>query len=243
MRRFPLGLTATTVLAFLILIGLGFWQLHRLSWKQDLLARVALLRSEPARPVGDILALAARGQDVAYRRVVAACRPTGKPGHQAYRYALRDGQVGWRLVTVCHLQGQAYDGILLDRGLVSAFMGAMAPGPATFADPVTVVGVLRAPGARPMLGPAETAPVTGARVYRVVDTQALRRLAAENDSRRPAPYLLAVESEQPAPAGIVPAALPQDIPNNHLVYALTWFALAAILLWIYGAMLMRRLNG
>jgi len=52
-----------------------------------------------------------------------------------------------------------------------------------------------------------------------------------------------VESEIPAVSGLVPAALPQDIPNNHLVYALTWFALGGVLVCIYGAMLVRRLSG
>ena len=33
----------------------------------------------------------------------------------------------------------------------------------------------------------------------------------------------------------------KDIPNNHFVYALTWFALAGILAWFYGALLLRRL--
>jgi surfeit locus 1 family protein len=70
----------------------------------------------------------------------------------------------------------------------------------------------------------------------------LRAVGADNGLARPAPYILAVESERPAPAGILPAALPRDIPNNHLVYALTWFALAAILAWFYGAMLVRRLR-
>jgi surfeit locus 1 family protein len=60
--------------------------------------------------------------------------------------------------------------------------------------------------------------------------------------RQPVPYLLAVEAETPQPPGLQPAAMPQDVPNNHFVYALTWFALAGILLWFYGAMLLRRLR-
>ncbi|MBA3812770.1 MAG: hypothetical protein H0X27_14210, partial [Caulobacteraceae bacterium] len=74
---------------------------------------------------------------------------------------------------------------------------------------------------------------------RVVDRHALGAVARAGRLSRPAPYLLAVESERPAPAGVMPAALPQDIPNNHLVYALTWFGLAAVLAWVYGAMVWR----
>ena len=243
MKRFPLGLTLTATLAFAVLISLGVWQLHRLAWKQDLLARVEALRTAPARPAAETLALAAQGRDVEYRRVAADCAPTQGPAHEAYRYALRDGQVGWRLLTFCHLPGQPFDGVLLDRGLVTRFTGAMAPAAADYPTPGVVVGGLRAPGGKPMLGPAETSPAAGLHVYRVLDRAALAVLAAENAVRHPAPYMLAVESENPAAAGIVPAALPEDIPNNHFVYALTWFALAAILAWFYGAMLIRKLSG
>lgn len=243
MKRFPLGLTLAASLAFAILIGLGVWQVHRLAWKEDLLARVAALRAAPPRPLAEILGPAARGKDVEYRRVSVDCLPPYSPPRPAFRYALRDGQVGWRLISPCRLPGPTYDGILADRGLVRAFSGAMAPGVGAFAPPAGLVGVLRSPGGAPLLGPAETAAVGGNHVYRVLDAAAIRTLAKENGIQRPAPYILSIEAEEPPPAGVTPAALPEDIPNNHFVYALTWFALAAILAWFYGAMLIRRLNG
>jgi surfeit locus 1 family protein len=119
----------------------------------------------------------------------------------------------------------------------------MAPGAARFAPPAAVVGVLRAAGGRPLLGPAESAVQDGGvRVFRLIDRVSLASLAAQNGLKRPAPYLLAAEAEAPQPTGVTPAALPQDIPNNHFVYAMTWFALAAVLVCIYVAMLPRRLK-
>ena len=50
MRRFPLGLTLVAGVAFAILIGLGVWQLHRLAWKQELLAKIAALKVAPGSP-------------------------------------------------------------------------------------------------------------------------------------------------------------------------------------------------
>jgi surfeit locus 1 family protein len=242
-RRFPVGLTLAAALGFAILVGLGVWQLHRLAWKRDLLARVAALRVTPARPLGEVLTFAAQGQDVRYRRVAATCSPRRGQPPNAYRYSLRDGQVGWRLITACRLDGGAYDGIILDRGLVTQYAGAMAPGPAVVEDPGAVVGVLQAPGSKPLLGPAETQSAGGLRVFRLIDRAAVARLAADNGLARPAPFILVTESERPPPPGLVPAPLPQDIPNNHFVYALTWFGLAAILAWFYGAMLIQRLKG
>jgi surfeit locus 1 family protein len=238
-------LTVSAALALALLIGLGTWQLYRLAWKQNLLARIDALRAAPAKPAAEILAMAARGDDVAYRRVAVDCLPAAGAPRDAYRYALKDGQVGWRLLSLCRLgAGGPYDGVVLDRGLVGRLTGAMAPSGAGAAPAGHVVGVLRTPGARPWLGPAETAlSADGQRAFRVLDGAALADVAADNGVSRPAPYILAVESESPSAPGLVPAALPGDIPNNHLVYALTWFALAGILAWFYGALLIRRLNG
>jgi surfeit locus 1 family protein len=242
-KRFPLGLTLAASLGFTILAGLGAWQLYfRLPWKENQLARIEALRGAPARPITDILARAVRGEDMEYARVAADCRPARTTPHAAWRYALRDGRVGWRLMTACPLAEGPFDGVILDRGLATAFSGAMAPGASAAPPPGSVLGVFRLPGGRPLLGPAETDPAGGLRVFRVFDAAALRTVAAENGLAHPAPYLLAVESERPAPAGLLPAALPRDIPNNHFVYAMTWFALAAILVWFYGAMLFRRLR-
>ncbi len=243
MKRLPSGLTIAAALCFVVLVGLGVWQLKRLAWKQDLIARVEALRHAPARPVETVLAQAAQGRDVEYQRVVAACVPAPSPSPAAYRYAVRDGQVGWRLLTQCRLGGGPYDAILLDRGLVTRFAGAMAPGAAAYPEPGIVIGVLRAPGGRPRLGPGEAPTVGGSRVFRVIDRGALDSLAHDAGVSRPAPLILATESEIPGAPGVVPAALPQDIPNNHLVYALTWFALAAVMVWFYGALLLRRLKG
>ena len=243
MKRFPLGLTIAAALAFIFISGLGVWQLERLAWKRDLLTRVGALRNAPARPAASVLSEAARGLDVEYLRVTAACVPTAAPSSAAYRYAIHDGAVGWRLLTQCRLAGAPYDSILLDRGLVTRFAGAMAPLAATYPEPGVVIGVLRKPGGRARLGPGETPASDGARVFRVIDSGALVSLANDAGLSRPAPYLLATESEVPRVQGVVPAALPQDIPNNHLVYALTWFALAGVLAWFYGALLLRRLKG
>jgi surfeit locus 1 family protein len=159
-----------------------------------------------------------------------------------FRYALHEGEVGWRAMSVCRLSGGPYDGILLDRGLATRLAGAMAPGALAFPPPRGVTGVLREVGASPLFdsaSPDQQGPVT---VVRLIDLDTLRAVAGRWGSTRPAPLLLAVEREEPQAGGLTPAALPQDIPNNHFVYALTWFALAGILAWFYVALLWRRLR-
>lgn len=51
-------------------------------------------------------------------------------------------------------------------------------------------------------------------------------------------------SDDPAPGLRASAApTPEDIPNNHLAYAVQWFLFAAIALVIYGLAIRRRLQG
>ena len=242
MKRFPLGLTLVSAVAFAILVGLGAWQLQRLAWKTTLLARIAALHDAPARPIALALADMVRGADAAYTRVSVDCAPSPAPEPMVFRYALHEGQIGWRAMSVCRLSSGPYDGVLLDRGLATRLSGAMAPTALAFPPPREVTGVLREVGAKPLFDTAAPDQQGAVTALRLIDHDTLTAVTARWGLARPAPLLLAVEREQPAPDGLVPAALPQDIPNNHFVYALTWFALAGILAWFYVALLWRRLR-
>ena len=106
MKRFPIGLTAAAAVGLAVLLGLGVWQLKRLAWKQAMLAKIATLHGapRPGRSRG-VLTLAVTGRDVAFVRVAARCAPSSAPAPAIYRYALRDGQVGWRLMGFCRTEG------------------------------------------------------------------------------------------------------------------------------------------
>lgn len=240
MKRFPVGLTLAAAVGLALLLGLGVWQLKRLAWKQDLLARIAALQHAPPRPLAEVLASAARGGDVAFVRTAAECRPAAEAAPTVYRYALRNGQVGWRLMAWCPLADAPWTGIVLDRGLVDRLAGRMSPAEQSFPSPVKVVGVIRSPGTSGLLDAPPRRSADGAWVLQSVDPVALKTIA--DPGARPAPYYLAVESEMPAPPGVTPAALPQDIPNNHLVYALTWFGLAGVLASIWASYVWRRMR-
>ncbi|HEY5072710.1 MAG TPA: SURF1 family cytochrome oxidase biogenesis protein [Caulobacteraceae bacterium] len=231
---------AVACVAFAILVGLGAWQFHRLEWKQDLLARIAALRRAPAASLQAALS-AGRGNSAEFRRVSVACLPPPRPSPMIFRYALRQGQVAWRSLIFCHLAERQYDGILLDRGIVSRSTGLMAPRAERFAEPSAAVGILRSPGGKPWLDSSALRGEHGIVEARLIDGQSLLAMARMSGVSRPAPYVVAVEAENPAPQGISPAALPQDIPNNHFAYALTWFGLAAGLAWVAGGLVRRRL--
>ena len=216
-RRFPIGLTIATLVAFAILCGLGVWQLKRLAWKEDLLARIEVLKTAPAQPLATVLA--AKG-DASWTRVSVDCA-SDKPRTLPLVYGVRDGDIVWRATAICRTSAAGYGAILLDLGVVKALTGQPTPAPLALAAPAQAVGVLMAPKS---LGGDRAATVA--------------RFAAD----KPAPYILMVESATPVPPGVTPAPLPAEISNRHLEYALTWFGLAVTLLFIYAAMLWRRLR-
>lgn len=217
--RFPFGLTIATLVAFAILCGLGTWQVQRLHWKQDLLARLERLKTAPAQPLADVLARAARGEDVTWTRVSVACAPAA-PTTLPLVYGVRDGDIVWRATAPCRIAGPS-GVILLDLGVAPELKGQPSAPARPFAAPASAVGVLMNPH---QLGGDRAASLT--------------RFAAE----RPAPFILMVESATPAVPGVTPAPLPAEISNRHLEYALTWFGLAVTLLFIYAAMLWRKMR-
>lgn len=217
---FPFGLTIATLVAFAILCGLGAWQVKRLHWKEDLLARIERLKTAPAVPIAAVMARAGKGEDIAWTRVSVDCAPD-KPQTLPLVYGVRDGDIVWRATAICRTSAAGYGAILLDLGVVRALTGQSAPAPLALAAPAQAVGVLMAPKS---LGGDRAATVA--------------RFATD----RPAPYILMVESSTPAVPGVTPAPLPAEISNRHLEYALTWFGLAVTLLFIYAAMLWRRMR-
>jgi surfeit locus 1 family protein len=217
---FPFGLTIATAIAFAILCFLGAWQMQRLAWKQDLLARIETLKTAPPVPLATVLTGPATAEDAAWRRVSVDCRSVGLPP-LSLAYGIREGDVVWRAQALCGLGQGPYNLILVDRGVVPDLTGKVDTPSRAFAEPGHVVGVL--------------IPLTQMGGDRA-------KAVAGIAGRTAAPLALMVEHETPAPAGIVPAPLPAEISNRHLEYALTWFGLAVTLLFIYAAMLWRRLR-
>lgn len=233
-HRLPVGLTLSVAVAFAILVGLGGWQLQRLAWKQDLLARVAALQSAPADDLTPLLVRIKAGEDLEYGRARVAC-----PGLAAAPYlevyGVRDGQAGVRLVSACVLAAAPYGAILVDRGFVNDDISARPPVDPTARAPVEVVGVFRAPE-KPSFVTPPNEPAANHWYSRDIPA-----MAAQLKATSPAPlFLMAETPTNPEWKALVPAPLPAEISNRHLEYALTWFGLAAALLGVYAAVLWKR---
>jgi surfeit locus 1 family protein len=220
--RFPVVLTIATLVAFSILCGLGAWQVKRLAWKQDLLARIETLKTAPAIPLTDALARADKGEDVSWTRVAADCDPAVNNDHLPLIYGVRDGEIVWRARAECRSPSGQGLAVLLDLGVVDALTGQVEAKNPRIATPSKVVGVLALASQRHSAWSSNGATV-------------MIRDAVS-------PYDLMVETATPAAPGVTPAPLPAEISNRHLEYALTWFGLAVTLLFIYAAMLWRKMR-
>lgn len=236
---FPWVLSGVAVAAVTVLLTLGGWQVQRLGWKQDLLARIEAARAAPPIPLTDALAQVAADQPVEFRRVAFQCQDVG--ASQPIRLATtgksrsREAALGHRFIYACPIVGGPYGSILVDAGfddidvVSTCIVDRGAPLP-------TLVGALRTDGGRNRFTPPDR---PQDRLFYARDIPAM---ASSVRAERPAPYIVVLEQSQCWAQGR-PAPLPTDIANNHLGYALTWFGLAGALAVVYIAMLRRRLSG
>jgi surfeit locus 1 family protein len=229
-KRPGVGAALIVLVCLAILIGLGVWQLQRLKWKERVLAHVAALQAEPARPLADVLKA---GGDLDFVRVGLDC-PDLERRPLLRLFAVRDGVAGYRLITACPVSADGYSSILVDRGFAAFEQAQAAVQPGRAVLPGPVIGVLRK-GDRPTFVTPKNRVAENLWYSRDVPA-----MAGQLRVSKPAPIYLMLERPAPVGPGPVPAPIPADIPNRHLEYALTWFGLAASLIGVYAAMLLRR---
>jgi surfeit locus 1 family protein len=217
-----LGFTLFVLLGCVFLLGLGCWQLERMRWKHELVARITAQMAEPAIDFPTDLSDPSR---LEFRRV----RLTGRfdHAHEIHLAAreVRFSTYGYHILTPFHLTDGRF--VLISRGWVPP----AAKDPTTRADNqtegvLTITGIARIPPPRRWLAP-ENAPDRN--VWLWLDMAAVR-------DKLSLPQLAPMIVE--ADAGQDPKALPKggqtrlNFPDNHLIYAITWFSLALALLII-----------
>src|SRR6478735_6717972 len=205
------------LLAFLGLVALGLWQVERLGWKEELIARVdQQLRAEPVTaPLSN--AMPVRGVDE-YRRVSAQGRfDYGREVTVRAVTALGGGY--WVLTPLQRADGSW---LLVNRGFVPQELRAQIP---HGEEAASVVGLLRVPEPGGSLLQAN-APAEGRWYSR--DVAAIAQ--AKGLAGPVAPFFVDIQAT-PATAAAWPrpGLTVVQFKNDHLFYALTWFALAAIM--------------
>ena len=226
--------TVFTIPAIALMLGLGVWQLDRLAWKTDLIAEIqSRLAADPA-PFDAVLAEA--GGDpgsVQFRRVTLA----GEFLHDREMYlAARsmNGNPGYHVMTPFRETGG--DVVLVDRGWVPVerkLPDRRAEG--QVAGPLTLEAVIRVPHATKAWFQPDNEPQEN--MWYWIDLPALRAHAGAEAAAAAMPAAAAIYVEAgPAenPGGFpIGGQTRVNLPNDHLQYAITWFALALILAVIY----------
>jgi surfeit locus 1 family protein len=216
--RSPLGLVLLAGLVLVLFAGfiaLGTWQVHRRAWKLDLIQRVdQRVHAAPEVPPGtaDWLRI---GKDDEYRRVRIEGRYLDKPSVKVKAVTER-GPGFWVITPMRAREGFI---VMINRGFVETDQLVAAPN----AEDVAVTGLLRL--SEPKGGFLHrNDPVAGRWYSRDVAAIA----AAENlDADRVAPYFIDAEAVPNAPADQPVGGLTViRFHNSHLVYAVTWYALA-----------------
>ncbi len=231
-RRFRPGIAASlaTAFALAVLIALGLWQLQRLAWKEDLIARI---EAGLAAPAVELEKLPADGRAFAYRRVRLAGELLAA-GNFAYGALNLGGRLGASLITPMRLADGSV--LLVERGWLPE--KELPPDePAALARPARAVveGVLVYIGEeRQRLFVPDNDPAD--RRFYWFDRRAITGLAGAPV----APFLLHAETAEPPEVLATPLPVRADLPNRHLGYAVTWFGLAASLLVIYVVFGFRR---
>ena len=197
--------------AFLVavLLGLGTWQVYRLTWKSRILADIA------AAEAGDPIPLA---RATPYAKVTLTGRPRADLT-AFYGVEVRDTQTGPTMGAhlLVPLERAGEPPVLVDLGWVPGSWHARTdPGEA----PVTIVGYARPPDVAGLFSAADD---PGTRHFYTLNPPVI---AAALGLPAVAPFSVVALGDAPAGRWPDPVRTLPRPPNNHLMYAITWYGLA-----------------
>jgi surfeit locus 1 family protein len=240
---------AFTLVMVALFVGLGVWQLQRRVEKHALIAalteRLAELTGSLPSP-SQWSALAPDRDE--FRRVSFAATYQPAPDAMVYSSgsAVREDISGpgtWAFMPARLPTGETVvinagfvQNTMQDRGQQDRAVTRLVTG-----EPVTLSGYIRFPQAAGVLTPPEN---LAKRLWFTRDHLAMARALGWGGAGRPvAPFY--VDLEQPVPASGIPKPGPLQVhlKDDHLQYAITWFALAGAVVIAFGVWLRAQRRG
>lgn len=226
-----------TVLGVALLLGLGGWQLQRLAWKEALIAeRDQRLTAAPVS-----LDMALKDFDADRSVEFLKVKAQGAFQHDAELFVLttEGGVPGFQVVTpLASREGVV---VLVDRGFIpEPLRDAKRRPDSQPAGDVEVTGILR----RHVQNRGAFTPDndSAANIWYWWDIPAMLAFARVAPDQRVAPFVLHIEPDPKAGKTLPsPISVDENLTNNHLQYALTWFSLA-ILLIVMSGLLIRQMR-
>jgi len=231
---------ALSLLALAVLISLGNWQMQRLAWKEDLIARAS---ERSAMTPAHLPKLSEwndpRWREAEYRPFVAVGTFRHELEVQVYT-VLSDAKgtysgAGYWVLTPLELADKTY--VIVNRGFVPLDRkdpATRAKGQVTGEIPVT--GFLRAAEEANYFTPAND-PLKQAWYRRAPD-----EIARAYNLKNVAPFLLDEILDYRKGDLPQPNETKLTFTNNHLGYALTWYGLACTLIGVFFVFARQRLK-
>jgi len=210
---------------FVILIGLGTWQVQRLHWKEDLLATIDRRTHSAPLALADVEREFAASHDVDYTPVTV----TGTFLHQGERhfFSTWQGDSGFNVYTPLQLDDGRF--VLVNRGFVPYDLKDPSKRrQGEVAGKVTVTGLARNPlsGKPSMMLPDND---VAKNIFFWKDRDVMAASAGLPAGFTLVPIFIDAD-KTPNPGGLpIGGVTIIDLPNSHLQYAMTWYGLAAAL--------------
>ena len=190
---------------------MGTWQLYRLQWKQDLISQINRgLQSSPINYSKDI--------NKNYQRV----QLTGNfnPSFQIFLYSLNEkGKPGFDVITPFETNNK--ENVLVNRGWIAKNLKNKVPLNLTSSS---ITGMLRTANRKNLFTPENDLQEN---IWFYLNLNDVEKFTGKKFSK----YIVYLEDKNidvPKPKKIT-----IDIPNNHLKYAITWYAISISIIFYY----------
>jgi cytochrome oxidase assembly protein ShyY1 len=239
-RRSVASFGVFTLLMVALFAGLGLWQLQRRIEKHALIAHLTerLAAAPGSLPSPSQWSALTPAKDE-FRRVSFAATYDSRPDAMVYSSgsAVRDDISGpgtWAFLPARLASGEI---VVINAGFVQNTMQDRAQEDRAVKQFVTgeqvmLTGYIRFPEAAGALTPSEN---LAKRLWFARDHLAMARALGWGEGGRPvAPFY--IDLEQPVPASGIPKPGPLEVhlKDDHLQYAITWFALAGAVVIAFG---------
>jgi surfeit locus 1 family protein len=221
-----------TLIALIILLNLGFWQLNRKEWKDNLIAQIEGRAYGPAKPLPPIQEWGLwQASEAEFTKVTV--KGTYEHDREVLVHGLTNqgirgvGVSGFFVITPLKLEDGSL--VLINRGFVPPeFKARSARLSSEHQSLITVTGLLRQSEIKTAFIP-DNNPQKGEWF-----TRDIAAMASHHELMRVAPFIIDADST-PQPGGWpLGGRTNLNPPNNHLSYALTWFGIAGTLLGVFG---------
>ncbi|HAT35998.1 MAG TPA: SURF1 family protein [Rhodospirillaceae bacterium] len=215
--------TVITIPALIALIGFGTWQVQRLQWKEALIDKLQTRSTSAPIPLAKT---PSNLNELEFQQVKVRGRFEHKHEFHLVNRSL-NGNPGVHIITP-FVRTDGGGAILINRGWVPFDKKPVSERPKSqFDEPVTVTGIVRLVKGQGTFTPDNDAKTNH---WFFIDPAAM---GAASGHQFPAGYYL-LDGNRQVPGGFpVGHQWTLNIRNDHLQYAITWYAMALALLVIY----------